>query len=141
MIIAWAAPPEPPETRSRAGFSAAYTIMFGLLGFCTLNPMPDLADGDLDKAVDLMIEEAQRCYHELGLRGAGELVPTHWYPHDPTLVRLWRVLADLGMYTVFHAGIFYDGRQSAYCRPAYFEAVRQAPGFKGYLAHGRWPNY
>src|SRR5215213_3076193 len=82
-----------------------------LLGFCTLNPLPDLVDGDLDKAVDLMIEEAERCYHELGLRGAGELVPTHWYPHDPALVRLWRTLADLGMYTVFHAGIFYDGRQ------------------------------
>jgi predicted TIM-barrel fold metal-dependent hydrolase len=106
-----------------------------LLGFCTLNPMPDLADGDLDRAVDLMVEEAERCYHELGLRGAGELVPTHWYPHDPALLRLWRALAELGMYTVFHAGIFYDGRQSTYCRPAYFEAVRQAPGFKGHIAH------
>jgi predicted TIM-barrel fold metal-dependent hydrolase len=45
------------------------------------------------------------------------------------------------MYTVFHAGIFYDGRQSTYCRPAYFEAVRQAPGFKGHLAHLGWPWY
>ena len=44
-----------------------------LLGFCTLNPMPDLADGDLGRAVTLMIEEAERCYHGLGLRGAGEL--------------------------------------------------------------------
>jgi predicted TIM-barrel fold metal-dependent hydrolase len=92
-----------------------------LLGFCTLNPLPDLVEGDLDKAVDLMIEEAERCYHELGLRGAGELVPTHWYPHDPALIRLWRALAELGMYTVFHAGIFYDGRQSTYCRPANFD--------------------
>jgi hypothetical protein len=112
-----------------------------LLGFCTLNPMPDLADGDLDRAVDLMVEEAERCYHELGLRGAGELVPTHWYPHDPPLVRLWQTLAELGMYTVFHAGIFYDGRQSTYCRPAYFESIRQAPGFKGHLAHVGWPWY
>jgi uncharacterized protein len=112
-----------------------------LLGFCTLNPTPDLADGDLGRAVELMVEEAERCYHELGLRGAGELVPTHWYPHDPALTRLWRALADLGMYTVFHAGIFYDGRQSTYCRPAYFEAVRQAPGFKGHLAHVGWPWY
>src|SRR3712207_8448589 len=47
-----------------------------LLGFCTLNPTPHLADGDLDKAVNLMIEEAERCYNELGLRGAGELIPT-----------------------------------------------------------------
>ncbi|MDP9439682.1 MAG: amidohydrolase family protein [Actinomycetota bacterium] len=112
-----------------------------LLGFCTLNPMPALADGDLDLAVDLMVEEAGRCYHELGLRGAGEIVPTHWYPHDPALLKLWRTLADLGMYTVFHSGIFYDGRQSAYCRPAYFEAVRQAPGFKGHIAHVGWPWY
>jgi predicted TIM-barrel fold metal-dependent hydrolase len=112
-----------------------------LLGFCTLNPMPALADGDLERAVDLMVEEAERCYHELGLRGAGELVPTHWYPHDSALLRLWRKLAELGMYTVFHAGIFYDGRQSTYCRPAYFEAVRGAPGFKGHLAHVGWPWY
>ena len=35
-----------------------------LLGFCTLNPTPDLAGGDLGRAVELMVEEAQRCYHE-----------------------------------------------------------------------------
>jgi hypothetical protein len=40
-----------------------------LLGFCTLNPMPVLADGDLGRAVGLMVEEAERCYHELGLGG------------------------------------------------------------------------
>jgi predicted TIM-barrel fold metal-dependent hydrolase len=90
-----------------------------LLGFCTLNPMPALTDGDLGRAVDLMVEEAGRCYHELGLRGAGEIVPTHWYPQDPALVKLWRTLAELGMYTVFHAGIFYDGRQSTYCKMTY----------------------
>src|SRR3712207_4252074 len=78
-----------------------------LLGFCTLNPMPELADGDLGRAVGLMVEEAERCYHELGLRGAGELVPTRWYPHEPALTRMWQTLAELGMYTVFHAGIFY----------------------------------
>ena len=44
-----------------------------LLGFCTLNPTPNLADGDIDRAVDLMIEEAHRCYHELGLRGPGRV--------------------------------------------------------------------
>jgi predicted TIM-barrel fold metal-dependent hydrolase len=106
-----------------------------------LNTLPDLADGSLSRAVDLMVEEAERCYHELGLRGAGEIVPTHWYPHDPALPRLWRTLAELGMYTDFHAGIFYDGRQSAYCRPTYFEGVRAAPGFKGHVAHVGWPWY
>jgi predicted TIM-barrel fold metal-dependent hydrolase len=90
-----------------------------VLGLCTLNPMPALAGGDLDRAVDLMIGEAERSYHELGLRGAGELVATGWYAAYPSLVRLWRALAELRMYTVFHAGIFYDGRQkSTYCRPA-----------------------
>ena len=54
-----------------------------LLGFCSLNPAPQLAGGDLGRAVDLMIEEAHRCYHELGLRGAGEVVPAHWYANDP----------------------------------------------------------
>ena len=112
-----------------------------LLGFCTLNPMPDLADGDLERAVDLNIEEAERCYEELGLRGAGELVATGWYADDPTVVRLWRKLAELGMYTVFHTGVFYDGRQSNYCRPAFFEGVRGAPGFNGHLAHVGYPWY
>src|SRR5215210_4119687 len=112
-----------------------------LLGFCTLNPMPALADGDLDRAVGLMVEEAERCYRELGLRGAGELVATGWYADDPIVVRLWRKLAELGMYTVFHTGVFYEGRQSNYCRPAFFEGVRAAEGFKGHLAHVGYPWY
>jgi hypothetical protein len=110
-----------------------------LLGFCTLNPTPNLADGDVDRAVDLMIEEAHRCYDELGLRGAGELVPTRWYPNDPRLLPLWETLAELGMYTVFHTGIFYDGRESTYCRPVFYEAIHQVPGLKGHLAHVGWP--
>jgi predicted TIM-barrel fold metal-dependent hydrolase len=110
-----------------------------LLGFCTLNPAPEIGEGDLDRAVDLMVEEAHRCYHELGLRGAGELVPTRWYPYDPPLLRLWETLADLGMYTVFHTGIFYDGRESSYCRPTYYEVAHQVRGFMGHLAHVGWP--
>src|SRR5918997_288683 len=107
-----------------------------LLGFCNLIPTPNLADGDLERAVDLMIEEAERCYHELGLRGAGELVPTRWYPNDPRLLPLWETLAELGMYTVFHSGIFYDGRESSYCRPTYYEVIHQVPGFKVHLSFG-----
>jgi predicted TIM-barrel fold metal-dependent hydrolase len=86
-----------------------------------------------------MIEEAERCYYELGLRGAGELVPTRWYPNDPRLLRLWETLAELGMYTVFHTGIFYDGRESTYCRPVFYEVIHQVPGLKGHLAHVGWP--
>jgi predicted TIM-barrel fold metal-dependent hydrolase len=86
-----------------------------------------------------MIEEARRCYDELGLRGVGEVVPAHWYANDPQVVRLWEALAELGMYTVFHCGIFFDGRESSYCRPTYYEAVHLAPNFKGHLAHVGWP--
>ena len=32
-----------------------------LLGFCVLNPAPELADGSPERAVDLMIEETRRC--------------------------------------------------------------------------------
>jgi len=110
-----------------------------LLGFCNLIPTAKLAHGDLDRAVELMVEEAHRCYHELGLRGAGELVPTQWYPNDLRLLPLWETLAELGMYTVFHTGIFYDGRESSYCRPTYYEVIHQVPGFKGHLAHVGWP--
>src|SRR2546427_4851471 len=37
-----------------------------LLAFCVLNPAPQLAGGSLDRAVDLMIDEARRCYRDLG---------------------------------------------------------------------------
>jgi uncharacterized protein len=109
-----------------------------LLGFCVLNPSHEIGNGSLHRAVDSMIEEVRRCYHELGLRGV-KMVPTNWYPNDPQLVRLYREIASLGMYTVFHSGIFLDGFEGSYCRPTYFEAVHQAPGFRGHLAHVSWP--
>jgi hypothetical protein len=43
------------------------------------------------------------------------------------------------MYTVFHCGIFFDGRESSYCRPTFYEVVHQAPNFKGHLVHVGWP--
>jgi len=109
-----------------------------LLGFCVLNPAPGIAAGSLDRAVDLMIDEARRCYQELGLRGV-KMVPGGWYPYDPPLVRLYQALADLGMYVVFHSGIFLDGREGMYCRPAFYEAVHQVPALKVQLAHLSWP--
>ena len=109
-----------------------------LLGFCVLNPSPGLGGGTFGRAVDLMIEEARRCRHELGLRGV-KMVPSGWYPHDPHALRLYRELARLDMYALFHSGIFLDGKEGTYCRPAYFEAVHQVPGFRGQLAHLGWP--
>ncbi|TMC87047.1 MAG: hypothetical protein E6J22_18080, partial [Chloroflexi bacterium] len=67
-----------------------------LLGFCVLNPVPQLAGGSFKKSVDLMIKEVRRCYHELGLRGV-KMIPTHWYPNDPEIIPLYQEIAKLGM--------------------------------------------
>ncbi|HEX6555155.1 MAG TPA: amidohydrolase family protein [Ktedonobacteraceae bacterium] len=109
-----------------------------LLGFCVLNPVPQLAGGSFKKSVDLMIKEVRRCYHELGLRGV-KMIPTHWYPNDPEIVPLYQEIAKLGMYVVFHVGIFMDGQQGSYCRPTFFEGVRRVPDLKVQLAHLGWP--
>jgi predicted TIM-barrel fold metal-dependent hydrolase len=109
-----------------------------LLGFAVLNPNPRLTGGDLERAGQLMAEEARRCYEELGLRGV-KMVPDRWTADREELVPLWRQLAELGMHVVFHAGIFMDERASSYCRPTFFEGVHQAEGFHGQLAHLGWP--
>ena len=67
-----------------------------LYGFCVLNPVPRLAGGSFKRAVELMIEEVRRCYHELGLRGV-KMIPTHWYPNDPEIIPLYQAIAQLGM--------------------------------------------
>lgn len=110
-----------------------------LIGFCCVNPAPGLAGGSIEKSVELMIEELRRCYHELGLRGVGELVPNDWYPYDHHVMNLYREIADLGMYTVFHSGIFLNGQEGRFCRPSFFEVVHEVEGFKGQIAHMGWP--
>jgi predicted TIM-barrel fold metal-dependent hydrolase len=109
-----------------------------LLGFCVLDPSPALAEGSSVRAVDLMLHEVQRCYHDLGLRGV-KMVPHGWYPDAPELIRLYELIAELGMYAVFHAGIFLDGREGRYCRPAFYEGVHQVPAMRAQLAHLGWP--
>jgi predicted TIM-barrel fold metal-dependent hydrolase len=109
-----------------------------LLGFCVLDPSPALAGGSGTRAVDLMIEELNRCYHDLGLRGV-KMVPHGWYPDDQEVMRLYGRIAELGMYAVFHAGIFLDGREGKYCRPAYYEGIHQVPEMRAQLAHIGWP--
>ncbi|HEX6480476.1 MAG TPA: amidohydrolase family protein [Ktedonobacteraceae bacterium] len=109
-----------------------------LYGFCVLNPVPELAHGSFEHAVRLMIEEVRRCYQELGLRGV-KMIPTHWYPNDSQIIPLYQEIARLGMYVVFHTGIFMDGQQGSYCRPTYFEGIRQVPDLKVQLAHLGWP--
>jgi predicted TIM-barrel fold metal-dependent hydrolase len=109
-----------------------------LLAFAVLNPNPALANGDAEGAVSLMVGEARRCYHELGIRGV-KMVPDCWSPDDEHLLALWSSLAELGMYVAFHAGIFLDERSSRFCRPAGYEGLHRVPGFHGHLAHLGWP--
>ncbi|MBV9358610.1 MAG: amidohydrolase family protein [Chloroflexi bacterium] len=109
-----------------------------LLGFCVLNPAPTLAGGSAARAVDLMIDEVRRGYQELGLRGV-KMVPAGWYPDDAEVLRLYRVIAELGMYVVFHVGIFLDGREGKYCRPAPYEGLHRVPGVRAQLAHVAGP--
>jgi predicted TIM-barrel fold metal-dependent hydrolase len=109
-----------------------------LLAFCVLNPTPLLAHGDLEAAVALMIDEARRCYHELGIRGV-KMVPDNWSVRDDRVLPLFEELAQLGMYVAFHSGIFLDERSSEFCRPASYEGLHLIPGFHGHLAHLSWP--
>jgi predicted TIM-barrel fold metal-dependent hydrolase len=109
-----------------------------LIGFCVLDPSPAVAQGSSVRAVDLMLDEVKRCYHDLGLRGV-KMVPHGWYPDAPEVMRLYETIADLGMYAVFHAGIFLDGREGKFCRPAFFEGIHQVPGMRAQLAHLGWP--
>jgi predicted TIM-barrel fold metal-dependent hydrolase len=109
-----------------------------LYAFCVLNPTPGLADGDKRKAVSLMIEEARRCYDELGIRGV-KMVPAGWYPNDPDLLPLYEAVSGLHMYTVFHAGIFTDAKEGSFCRPAFYEMVHRADGMRAQMAHLGWP--
>ena len=109
-----------------------------LLAFCVLNLHPGLGGGDAGRTAELMIEEARRCYHELGIRGC-KLIPDHWTAEDEHAIRLFEELARLGMHVVFHTGIFMDERSSTWCRPALFEGVHRVEGFHGQLAHLGWP--
>jgi predicted TIM-barrel fold metal-dependent hydrolase len=109
-----------------------------LIAFAVLNPNPGIAGGDRRMAARLMEEEAERCYHELGIRGV-KMVPDRWTAEDEEMVPLLEGIAGLGMYVVFHSGIFMDERSSSYCRPALYEGIHRIPGFHGHLAHLGWP--
>lgn len=98
-----------------------------LVGFCVLNPLfPDAPD------------ELERAVTELGLRGL-KLVPSGWYPYDDCAHRLFERAEKLRVPILFHSGIFIDGRSGRFCRPVFFEAVRDHPGLRVTLAHLGWP--
>ncbi len=98
-----------------------------LFGFAVVNPMDQHAAEDVEGAVD-----------RGGIRGL-KLVPTGWYPYEDCAHKVYAKANALGLPILFHSGIFIDGRSGRFCRPTFFEAVRDHPGLKVNLAHLGWP--
>jgi uncharacterized protein len=97
-----------------------------LIGFAVVNPLHLSAADDLARAIDQ------------GLRGL-KMVPTGWYPYDDCAHRVYAQAARLNLPILFHSGIFIDGRSGRFCRPTFYEAVREHPGLRVTLAHLGWP--
>jgi predicted TIM-barrel fold metal-dependent hydrolase len=97
-----------------------------LVGFAVLNPSLPGAVQDLERCI------------EQGLRGV-KMVPSGWYPYDDRVQPLFAKAAEHGLPLLFHSGIFIDGRSGRFCRPTFFEALRDHPGVRVTLAHLSWP--
>ncbi|MFN8483426.1 MAG: amidohydrolase family protein [Anaerolineae bacterium] len=98
-----------------------------LIGFAVVNPLHPSAPDDLEEAVT-----------RWGLRGL-KLVPDGWYPYDDMAHRLFERANRLRLPVLFHSGIFINGRAGRFCRPTFYEAVREHPGLRVTLAHLGWP--
>jgi uncharacterized protein len=66
-------------------------------------------------------------------------VPTGWFPYDDCAHRVYEVASRFDLPVLFHSGIFIDGRSGRFCRPAFFEAIREHPRLRATLAHLGWP--
>lgn len=97
-----------------------------LIGFAVVNPALDNAPAGLREA------------YALGLRGL-KMVPAGWYPYDECALQIYETASDLRVPILFHSGIFIDGRSGRYCRPVFFEAIRNYPELRVTLAHLGWP--
>lgn len=98
-----------------------------LVGFGVVNPaLPGAA------------EQVERCLVDLHLRGL-KMVPAGWFPYDEAACAVYAQAERYRAPILFHSGIFIDGRSSRFCRPAYFEALRDFPGLRVALAHLGWP--
>lgn len=98
-----------------------------LIGFAVVNPLHESAADDLAAALE-----------RSGVRGL-KTVPTGWYPYDPRAHRVYEIAARAGAPCLFHSGIFIDGTSGRYCRPSFFEAIREHPRLRATLAHLGWP--
>jgi predicted TIM-barrel fold metal-dependent hydrolase len=92
-----------------------------------VNPLHVEAPEDLAEAASLP-----------GIRGL-KMVPTGWYPYDDCAHRVYETAARLELPILFHSGIFIDGRSGRFCRPSFYEAVRDHPQLRVTLAHLGWP--
>ena len=98
-----------------------------LIGLAVVNPaLPDAA-ADLRHAIE-----------DLHLSGA-KMVPSGWYPYDECALKVYSELQSLRVPVLFHSGIFIDGRSGRFCRPVFFEALREFPEVRVTLAHLGWP--
>jgi predicted TIM-barrel fold metal-dependent hydrolase len=97
-----------------------------LIGFAVINPSLDNASEDLTRA------------HDLGLSGL-KMVPAGWYPYDDCAHSIYATASELDMPILFHSGIFIDGKSGRFCRPTFFEAIREHPRLRVTLAHLGWP--
>jgi predicted TIM-barrel fold metal-dependent hydrolase len=98
-----------------------------LTGFAVVDPRDPQAPQDLRHAVET-----------LGLRGV-KMVPTGWYPFEDRVQPVFAVASELRLPVLFHSGIFIDGRSGRFCRPSFFEVLRDHPGTRVTLAHLGWP--
>ncbi len=98
-----------------------------LVGFAVVNPLHPTAADDLEDAVS-----------RLGLRGL-KTVPTGWYPYDDCAHHVYERAEKLGIPILFHSGIFIDGRNGRFCRPTFYESLRDHPALRVTLAHLGWP--
>ncbi len=98
-----------------------------LVGFAVVNPLHPEAATDLDEAASLP-----------GICGL-KMVPTGWYPYDDCAHRVYEAAARLDLPILFHSGIFIDGKSGRFCRPTFYEAIREHPNLRVTLAHLGWP--
>jgi predicted TIM-barrel fold metal-dependent hydrolase len=98
-----------------------------LIGFAVVDPRDPAAPADLRHAVE-----------GLGLSGA-KMVPTGWYPDEERVQPVFEMASALRLPLLFHSGIFIDGRSGRFCRPSFFEVLRNHPGARVALAHLGWP--
>ncbi len=98
-----------------------------LIGFAVVDPRDPDAPSHLRHAVEVH-----------GLRGV-KMVPTGWYPYDREVQPVFAEAESLGLPILFHSGIFIDGRSGRFCRPTFFEVLRDFPRLKVALAHLSWP--